>query len=512
MMTPARIVIVEDDRIVARDIQQQLGRIGHEVVGKTANGREALALALSSKCQLVLMDIRLEGASDGIDAARQIRDKCRVPVIFLTAYADDETVSRASLTEPFGYLLKPFEESQLRTVIEMALYKHAAEQKLRDSERRFVTTLSSIGDAVIATDNQGWVTFMNPVAETLTGWPSAESVGRPLSDVFRIINEETRKVVEDPAVRVLRTGTVVGLANHTLLIARNGHQIPIDDCGSPIIDDEGNIAGAVLVFRDVGRQRDAETALRKAQAELVQVARLTTMGELAASIAHEINQPLMAIVTNAETCALWLARETPNLEEARKAAERVVANGHRAGDVIKSIRGLLQNSPPERVRLDIHEVLVEVFDLLRPELRQRNVSLETRFFEGAALVVGSRIQLQQVIVNLAINGIEAMNTPADRPRILTVLTEPDVSGGVITVIEDTGIGIDVTKTDLLFEPFFTTKSGGMGMGLSICRSIVEAHGGRLWASPRIPFGSTFRFALPAPADAADGTAASAVIS
>lgn len=149
--------------------------------------------------------------------------------MFLTAYADDETVRRASRTEPFGYLLKPFEDVQLRTVIEMALYKHAAERRLRDSERRYVATLSSIGDAVIATDAATRITFMNPVAESLTGWTRQEAVGRALKDVFVIVNEDTREPVEDPAEKVLRLGTIVGLANHTVLIARDGREMPIDD-------------------------------------------------------------------------------------------------------------------------------------------------------------------------------------------------------------------------------------------------------------------------------------------
>src|SRR5258708_4312572 len=209
-MTPARILIVEDDRVVARDIQQQLSRIGHAVVGTTARGEDALQLALNTQPELVLMDVRLEGAVDGIDAAQQVREHCHIPVVFLTAYADDETVQRASATEPFGYLLKPFEDSQLRTVIEMALYKHAAQRKLRESARRFVATLSSIGDAVIATDDRAQVTFMNPVAEALTGWSQAQAAGRPLAEVFRIVNEETRRPVEDPAAKVLRLGTVIG--------------------------------------------------------------------------------------------------------------------------------------------------------------------------------------------------------------------------------------------------------------------------------------------------------------
>ena len=279
-MTPARILVVEDDRVVARDIQHQLTRIGHTVVGVTPSGEDAVRLALESHPDLVLMDVRLEGALDGVDAAQQIRDRCQVPVVFLTAYADDETLERARVTEPFGYLLKPFEDSELRTVIEMALYKHAAERKLRESERRYAVTLASIGDAVIATDDQTRVTFLNPVAEVLTGWPQAEATGRPLAEVFHIINEETRQPVEDPAAKVLRLGIVVGLANHTVLLARDGREVPIDDCGAPIIDDRGSITGVVLVFRDTTLRRQAEeaAALRLANARLELALRGSNIG------------------------------------------------------------------------------------------------------------------------------------------------------------------------------------------------------------------------------------------
>ena len=279
-MTSARILVVEDDRVVARDIQHQLTRIGHTVVGVTQSGEDAVRLALESHPDLVLMDIRLEGALDGVDAAQQIRDRCQVPVVYLTAYADDETLKRARVTEPFGYLLKPFEDSQLRTVIEMALYKHTAERKLRESERRYAVTLASIGDAVIATDGQARVTFLNPVAEALTGWPQAEAAGRPLAEVFHIVNEETRQPVEDPAAKVLRLGTVVGLANHTVLMARDGREVPIDDCGAPIVDDRGRITGVVLVFRDTTQRRQAEEAavLRKAHSRLELAVRGSNLG------------------------------------------------------------------------------------------------------------------------------------------------------------------------------------------------------------------------------------------
>ena len=279
-MMRARILVVEDDRVVARDIRQQLERIGHTVVGSTASGEEAVDVAADLQADLVLMDVRVEGAIDGIEAARRIRERHQIQVIYLSANADDETLRRASLTGLSGYLLKPFEESQLRTVVELALHKHAAERRLRESERRYAVTLSSIGDAVIACDERLQVTFINPVASALTGWPAEDAVGRSLVEVFSIINEDSRKAVEDPASKVLRLGTVVGLANHTALVARDGRVIPIDDCASPIIDERGAMTGVVLVFRDITQRRQADEAeaLRALNARIDEAVRGSSIG------------------------------------------------------------------------------------------------------------------------------------------------------------------------------------------------------------------------------------------
>ncbi|MCC8392220.1 PAS domain S-box protein [Paraburkholderia sp. MMS20-SJTR3] len=244
MMTPARILIVEDDRIVARDIAQQMTRVGHTVVGTTTRGEDALVLARDTQPELVLMDVRLEGELDGIDAARLLRDQFDLAVVFLTAYADEDTVRRATTAEPFGYVLKPFDDNQLRTMVEMALYKHGAERRLRASEERYAVTLSSIGEGVIATDADGRIDFINPVAQALTGWRRAEALGRSLGDVFRLIDDPAG----DPAL------------HRRLLVARDGGRVPVESNGSPIVDDQREVIGVVLVFRDVTERRRAEEA------------------------------------------------------------------------------------------------------------------------------------------------------------------------------------------------------------------------------------------------------------
>ena len=240
----------------------------------------------------------------------------------------------------------------------------------------------------------------------------------------------------------------------------------------------------------------AEEALRNAQADLARVARLTTMGELAASIAHEVNQPLMAIVTNADTCVRWLAKDPPDLDEARKAADRIVSAGHRAGDIIRTIRTMARKSTIDTTRFDINSAIVDVLALTSGELRRHDVLLETELSAELEPITGDRGQMEQVILNLTINAIEAMATDDHPPRVLRIISQMAREDDVLIAVADTGTGLDPATGDGIFDAFFTTKPDGMGMGLSICRSIIEAHGGRLWVSPNSPRGSIFQFTVP----------------
>ena len=264
-MEKARILIVEDQGIVAQDLKMSLEDMGHSVCAVVAYGEEAIKKAEDENPDLILMDIVLRGKLNGIDASYQIRSIFDIPIIYVTAFADENILQRAKVTEPFGYIIKPFQERELRTTIEMALYKHKMEKRLKESEQWLSTTIKSIGDGVIATDTKGFIRFMNPVAQELTGWKGEESVGLPLKDVFQIVNEETGKTVDDPATKVFREGNIVGLANHTVLIARDGTRRPIDDSGAPIKDEKGDIIGVVLVFRDISERRNAQNALRESE-------------------------------------------------------------------------------------------------------------------------------------------------------------------------------------------------------------------------------------------------------
>ncbi|MFQ5975368.1 MAG: PAS domain S-box protein [Candidatus Hydrothermarchaeales archaeon] len=267
-MAKTQILVVEDERIVAEDIKRTLQNLGYVVPSVVSSGKEALKKAEEYNPDLVLMDIVLQGKINGIDAASQIRSRFNIPVVYLTAYADEKTLERARITEPFGYIIKPFEDRELRATIEMALYKHRIEKRLKESEEWLSTTLRSIGDALIATDTEGRVIFLNPVAQALTGWKHKAAVGKPLKEVFNIINEETGGKVENPVSRVIREGVVVGLANHTILIAKDGTKRPIDDSGAPIKDEKGNIIGVVLVFHDITDRKKAEEKLIESETHL----------------------------------------------------------------------------------------------------------------------------------------------------------------------------------------------------------------------------------------------------
>jgi PAS domain S-box-containing protein len=248
------------------------------------------------------------------------------------------------------------------------------------------------------------------------------------------------------------------------------------------------------IAQGIERKR-AEDALRKAQGELAHVTRVTTMGELTASIAHEVNQPLSAIVTNGNACLRWLAGNSPNFDEAREAARRIIRDGNRASDVIGRIRALVKKGDTEKAPLDINEAIQEIVSLTHSEIQKSGVVLEMNLAGGLPPILGDRIQLQQVILNLVMNGIEAMNTVTDRPRKLLIRSSQHESDKVLVAVQDSGVGINSQNIEKIFDTFYTTKSQGMGMGLAISRSIVENHGGRLWVVPNEGPGATFQFTL-----------------
>jgi two-component system, cell cycle sensor histidine kinase and response regulator CckA len=488
-----RILIVEDQLIVAEDIATRLRRLGYDVAGQTDRFDDAVRLAETLAPDLVLMDIRLKDGDDGIRAADEIRVRTGVAVVYLTAHADDATLERAKYTQPFGYILKPFEERELRTAIEMALYKSQAERRLAESEHRFATTLASIGDAVIATDGTGAITFMNPVAEQLTRWPLADAMGKPLVEVFRIVNEYTRMTVENPVARVVRTGKVVGLANHTVLIARDGSECPIDDCASPISDGIHAMSGVVLVFRDVTCDRIRDEALHQAQ-------KMEAVGQLAGGIAHDFNNFLTVIRMNCSILQESLEQDEPR----RELIEQISLATDRAADLTRQMLAFGRKQLLRPKPVDICHVVFESRTLLQ-RLLPESVSLVVDPPPGPLATCADPGQVEQVLFNLVTNARDAMPSGGQiRISLAHGNNEPGMlphfPGGphVLLAVADNGTGMDAETMLRIWEPFFTTKTlgRGNGLGLATVYAIVKQSGGHISAQSAPGKGTTMHVTFP----------------
>jgi C4-dicarboxylate-specific signal transduction histidine kinase len=272
--------------------------------------------------------------------------------------------------------------------------------------------------------------------------------------------------------------------------------------GHPVLNPSGDLVEFVGSSTDITERKRAEESLRQAQADLVRVSRVTTMGELTASLAHEVNQPIGAASTNANTCLRWLAGDTPNIEEARAAAMRIVKDSKRAGEIISRVRQLFRKGSSQRQLVDVNEIIREMIVLLRGETTRYNILIGTDLAADLPQVLADRVQLQQVLMNLMINGIEAMKD-TDGTRELAIRSQLVQNEEVVVSVSDSGVGLPPQQTEQIFNAFFTTKPHGTGMGLRISRSIIESHDGRLWAAEKLPRGAIFYFALPTKAEVSE---------
>jgi PAS domain S-box-containing protein len=283
-----RVLIVEDEQLVAVSLAELLRSLGYDVGDVVATAEEAVDRVRSQPPDIVLMDIVLRGRMDGIEAADRIRTELDLPVVFLTGHADRATLERAKAAQPYGYVVKPFDDREVHTAIEIALYKHTMDSALRQREAWLSAVLQSIGDAVIATDAQGRVELMNPVAEALTEWSAAEARGRPVTEVFRVVNEVTRVPAENPAETALSSGQVVGLANESVVLGRHGRETPVDDSAAPVRDRRGKVAGVVMVFRDIDHRRRSHRALAAERERLAVTLRSIGDGVIATDVAAKV--------------------------------------------------------------------------------------------------------------------------------------------------------------------------------------------------------------------------------
>ncbi|HEV2694976.1 MAG TPA: PAS domain S-box protein [Verrucomicrobiae bacterium] len=371
-----------------------------------------------------------------------------------------------------------------------------AEDSLRRLSRQNEMILDTAGEGIWGLNTDGKATFINAAGAHLLGYEPHELIGQNTHALLHHNKADNRPHLaeECPILMTLRDG-LMHRCSDDVLWRKDGTSIPVQYVCNPIMEG-GKVCGGVVVFSDITELKENEQKLRQTGAELARVARLTTMGELTASIAHEVNQPLAAVVTNANAISRWLAAVPPNLDEAREAVQRIARDGNRASEVIKRIRALIKKSEPVRGPVSLNELVHETVALTQSELGRKKVLLETDLAPELPAVPADRVQLQQVLLNLVVNALDSMDAVADRPRILRIETDRLGPQAVHVSVQDNGVGIAPQETEHLYEPFYTTKTDGLGMGLAISRSIVEAHGGHLWVTPNDRHGVDFQFTLP----------------
>lgn len=367
------------------------------------------------------------------------------------------------------------------------------EDALRQSEEQFRSIVDRVRDyAIFCLDQAGIITTWNAGAEHVKGYLANEIVGQHFSR-FYVEEDVARGIPEMDMERAAATGRA---QSEGWRVRKDGSRFWAHTVLTAIRNDQGDLIGFSKITHDLTERKNAEQKLQEARASLAHMARVTTMGELTSSIAHEINQPLAVIVNNASACRRMLFSESPDLDEVRAAIVDIGDAGIRAGEIITRVRALVKKALPGKARVNINEVIGEVVSLIGGELQRQHVAVRAELSPDLSHVWGDRVQLQQVVLNLVMNGVEAMNIVTDRPRILLIRSDIRKSGHVSVAVQDCGAGLDPGHLPHIFDTFFTTKPAGMGMGLPISRSIIEAHEGRLSARPNETFGATFEFTLP----------------
>ena len=479
-MFRAKVMIVEDERIVAEDIRRSLQNLGYGISSIVSSGEKAIDEAKEKSPDLVLMDIVLKGKMDGIEAASQIRSCFNIPVVYLTAYSDDIILERAKITEPFGYIIKLFNERELQTNIEIALYKHKIEKELKESREWFSTTLKSIGDAVIAADPKDRIIFMNHAAQKLTGWNIVEAMGKSIYEVYDISSPEES----------MNTGEIE-------LLCRDGLKRLIEECRAPNMDEGGNIIGSVLVFRDI-------TERRKAEKIFLDNERLLYMNkvknEFLALMSHELRTPLTSIIGFSQLLKRKINGELSEKQELY--VDNIFTSGKLLLNLINDILDLskIEAQKMELVieRMYVEEAINEIFSILKEEATQHNITLVKKIAPPLDFIMVDRQRFKQVLFNLLSNAVKFSKEDGG-----TCTVSAGISGEMAQIsVSDTGIGIKVEDIGKLFRKFeqldsgYQRKNKGTGLGLIISKQLVELHGGKIEVESIYGEGSTFTLFIP----------------
>ncbi len=513
-----RIMVVEDEHIVALDIKMHLERHGYEVPATYPSGEEALAAVEEVDPVLVLMDIRLQGELDGLQTAEEIKRRHNIPVILLTAYADEQTIERAKASQPFAYLIKPFEERELRTAIVLALYRHQMEQELVERERLFSTTLNSIADGVVVVDNEDHITFLNPVALEILGKNEAECIGQSFDATIVIErrpypNSRSSAAAFGAAERSGGSqrrpeGENERGAGQDYLRRNQDEWVPVEHTVTPLINDKGRQSGRVCVIRDISRRLEAEAALDRSLEQFRQVQKMEAVGRLSGGIAHDFNNLLTVIMGYSKLINQQVEHLPPDavgsiasdLEGLDRATQKSAA----------LTRQLLTFSRKQVLQpqvCDLNEIVAELEKMFRRLLTER-VRMYIACRAEASSVWVDRGQMEQVLMNLVVNARDAMpagGTLTVRTRSETLEHELPTATGtvpraqyVVLTVQDTGGGIAPEIRDHIFEPFFTTKEAGQGtgLGLSTVYGIIRQSNGYIDVASEPGEGTTFSIYVP----------------
>lgn len=484
--TTPSVLIVEDERIVAKDLEDTLAELGYATSAIASTADEAVAEA-SKRCpDVVLMDIRIKGEQDGVETAELLRRRFDVPVVYLTAHADEATLERAKKTEPYAYLVKPVKSNALRSALEIALHRHRLERRLRERERWFSTIVRSIADAIVAVDLAGNITLLNPAAELLLGKKLEDVAGLPAREVLRFLPTQTEDGDDPPLYRALEDRKQVHLPEGTL-IGSDGTPRIVSDSAAPVMDEE-QLLGAVMVFRDVTEQKRLQNQLELSD-------RLASLGTMAAGVAHEINNPLAVVMANASL----LLEERGTVPRAEQELDALTEISTAAGRIANIVRDLMTFArPTQRTtgKADVRRAVAWAVRTTSHEFRHRARVLAD--VGDVSLVAIDEVRLGQVLVNLLVNAAQAIAPGDATNNEVSIRARAEGEDRVVIEVRDSGAGMPKEIEKRVFEPFFTTKpvGEGTGVGLSISRGMVRSAGGDIDVESVVGRGTTFRIALP----------------
>ncbi len=488
MKAKPQILIVEDELIAAEDLRITLTNLGYEVSSMVSSGRKAIKMIEEKRPDLILMDIKLKGDIDGVEASKQIRSRFNIPIIYITALSDNDALQRAKITEPFGYIHKPIEEMELHTTIEMALYRHKMERKLKESEERYRTLFEDSRDALYITTREGKIVDVNQSMLDLSGYTREEMLGMDIQKKY--VNHADRANFQE---QIEKKGFVRDY--EVKFFTKDRKEMDCLITAAVQRNHDGSILGYQGSIRDITERKKAEEEKERLHAQLIHSEKMAGIGTLASGIAHEFNNLFQIIKGHME-----FAQKTKRSEDIEEASAIVIHNTDRGAKIIKDLLSFAREEPSEKVLCDIVEPIESVLLLTEEPFKKHNINI-VRKYKKTPTVEVNKAEMQQVFLNMVTNARDAMLPEGGKLEI----SVKQVGKNVEVCFADTGKGIEKKDLGKLFEPFYTTKGAigndvilqGTGLGLSVSYGIVKRHGGTIEVLSKAGKGSIFTIKLPA---------------